>query len=81
VNADVLTVRELAERERVAPCTVRTWIYQGDAPRHYVVGKRLYRFRLSDVLAWERERENDPERDDKFVDWQFGLEADALGPP
>jgi excisionase family DNA binding protein len=71
LNADVLTVRDLAEREHVAPCTVRTWIYEGEAPRHYRVGKRSYRFRLADVEAWERSRENDPDLSSKYGDWDF----------
>lgn len=79
MNADVLTVRDLAERERVAPCTVRTWIYEGEAPRHYRVGKRSYRFHLSDVIAWEKSRENDPDLSDKYGDWDFGAPLSAHG--
>jgi len=71
----VLTVRDLAERERVAPSTVHTWVLEGEAPKHYIVGKRLIRFRLSDVEAWERAREYDPAADTRFDDWRFPSDA------
>lgn len=60
MSAD-LTVNDLAERWKVAPGTVRTWIVEGEAPRCYVVGKRLYRFRLEDVEAFERDRVIEPD--------------------
>lgn len=60
MNAD-LTVNDLAERWQVAPGTVRTWIASGDCPRYYTLGtgKRLPRFRLADVEAFERDREGE----------------------
>ena len=66
-----LTVEDLAERERVKPGAVRAWVAEGEAPRHYVVGKRGYRFRLADVEAWEHDREFDPDRDGRFDAWRL----------
>lgn len=74
----VLTVEELAERERVKPSTIRTWIIEGNAPRHYTLGKHLHRFRLADVEAWEKSREPDPDLNDKYGDWDFENVAGVL---
>lgn len=65
----VLTIEELAEREKVAPTTVKGWIRNNEAPRSYVIGRRTHRFRLSDVEAWERSREYRPDHDDVYGAW------------
>lgn len=50
-----LTVKELAERLQVPPQTIYDWNMRGVGPRYLKVG--IYcRYRLSDVLAWERTR-------------------------
>lgn len=59
-----LTIDDLAERWRVPTGTVRTWIAEGEAPKHYTLGKRVKRFRLEDVEAFERARETDPDAAD-----------------
>lgn len=76
MSADILTVRDLAERWHVAPATVRTWVLEGEAPKCFVVGKRVRRFHLKDVEAFEREREHDLDADTRFDDWRFDSDAD-----
>jgi len=78
VNVYALTVRDLAERERVATATVRTWVAEGEAPPHYRIG-RLIRFRLADVELWERERMFDPDGPSRYDDWAFDLDGAAAG--
>ena len=51
-----LTVKELAERMRVTPATVRYWVYAGKAPRS-IRPARLRLFPLSEVRKWEQQRE------------------------
>ena len=60
MNAD-LTVDDLAERWQVAPGTVRTWVRTGEAPRCYVLGRFGYRFKISDVEEFERDRVIEPD--------------------
>jgi excisionase family DNA binding protein len=50
-----ITIKELAERQRVSVVTVRRWIAAGLAPSHIRCGRTI-RFRLQDVEAWEAER-------------------------
>ncbi|MFW0170515.1 helix-turn-helix transcriptional regulator [Rothia sp. P4278] len=52
----ILTVKELAAREKVSVNTVRQWRMRGEDPRSFVAGGRYVRYRLSDVLAWEEQR-------------------------
>lgn len=54
----ILTLQELAAREKVSVNTVRQWRMRGEDPRSYIAGGRYVRYRLSDVLAWEEERMN-----------------------
>jgi excisionase family DNA binding protein len=51
----VLTVQEVAQQLRVSDKTVRTWIEQGDLPA-FPIGKRGYRIRESDLLAFIERR-------------------------
>ena len=51
-----LSVDDLATRYGVPKATVYAWLHKGTAPASLVIG-RYRRFRLSDVLAWEAERE------------------------
>jgi len=50
-----LSPAELAAREGVPLGTVYAWNYTGDGPRYFKAGRHV-RYRLADVLAWERER-------------------------
>ncbi|WP_326504147.1 helix-turn-helix domain-containing protein [Rothia nasimurium] len=52
----ILTLQELAAREKVSVNTVRQWRMRGEDPRSFIAGGRYVRYRLSDVLAWEEER-------------------------
>ena len=77
MSADILTIRDLAERWHVAPATVRTWALVGEAPKCFVVGKRVRLFRIEDVEAFEREREHDPDGPSRYDDWDLDLDAAA----
>jgi predicted DNA-binding transcriptional regulator AlpA len=50
-----LTVGQLAEREQVPVQTIYTWNKNGDGPVYLKVGRHV-RYRMSDVVAWERTR-------------------------
>jgi excisionase family DNA binding protein len=50
-----LTVEELAEREGVPVGTVHQWNSRGTGPAYMRIG-RFVRYRLADVLAWEKTR-------------------------
>lgn len=50
-----LTVAELAERAGVPKKTVYRWNAYGGGPRYLKVGKYC-RYRMPDVLAWEKTR-------------------------
>ena len=56
-----LTVGELAEREGVSIYAVYAWNRDRTGPRYMRV-RRLCRYRLSDVLAWEKSRLVEPRR-------------------
>ncbi len=50
-----LTVGELSERLQVPARTIYDWNLKGTGPRYLKVG--IYcRYRLSDVVAWEKSR-------------------------
>lgn len=51
----MLSVAELAKRYDVAVQTVYHWNHFGRGPQFIKVG-RLPRYRLADVLAWEKQR-------------------------
>ena len=50
-----LTVEDLAERLAVPVKTIYKWNGEGTGPRYLKVGIHC-RYRLSDVLAWEKTR-------------------------
>lgn len=52
-----LSVRDLAQRYGVAPSTVWRWCDRGDYPRPVSLTPGCTRWRMADVLTWERERE------------------------
>jgi hypothetical protein len=49
-----LTVNEIAERYQVPVTTIRYWRLNGLGPKAVKIG-RFLRYRIDDVLAWERE--------------------------
>ena len=49
-----LTVKELAEREGVSVLTVYGWNRDRTGPRPMKIGGRLVRYRLEDVIRWEK---------------------------
>jgi predicted DNA-binding transcriptional regulator AlpA len=49
-----LTVEELAEREGVALQTVYGWNKTRTGPPYMKIGGRLVRYKLTDVIAWEK---------------------------
>jgi predicted DNA-binding transcriptional regulator AlpA len=51
-----LSPADLAEREGVPLETVYAWNKDGTAPTRLRLGRHV-RYRLADVLAWERSRE------------------------
>ena len=51
----LLTVDELAAREKVTKSTVYKWHQRGQAPRRFRAGKRML-YRLSDIVEWENSR-------------------------
>lgn len=50
-----LTPRQLAERLGVPVKTIYKWNSDGTGPRRMTIGRHV-RYRLADVVAWERER-------------------------
>ena len=50
-----LTRRELAERYGVPVKTPAEWACKGTGPRYAKIGRHV-RYRLSDVVDWEREQ-------------------------
>ena len=56
-----LTVQELAEREGVTVYAVYAWNRDRAGPRYMRV-RRLCRYRLADVIAWEKSRMVEPRR-------------------
>ena len=57
-ETELLTTNELAERLRVSEDLVRVWVRELGCP-HIAAGARKLRFRLSEVLAWLKERERE----------------------
>jgi len=54
-DSPFLTLDELAERYQVPVATVRYWRNHGRGPKAVKIGRYL-RFRIEDVLTWEREQ-------------------------
>jgi excisionase family DNA binding protein len=54
-NDKYLTTEELAERYSVSVWTVYDWNKRGTGPR-YMKLRTLCRYKLADVLAWEKTR-------------------------
>jgi predicted DNA-binding transcriptional regulator AlpA len=54
-DSPFLTLDELAERYQVPVATVRYWRNRGTGPKAVKIGRYL-RFRIEDVLTWEREQ-------------------------
>ena len=50
-----LTPDDLAERYSVPKKTIYDWNSKGTGPRYMTIGRHV-RYRLADVVAWERER-------------------------
>lgn len=63
-ESPVLSVDELAQRYGLTRSTVYSWMQSGTAPKSLKIG-RYIRFRLTDVLSWEQEREQQPRSDHK----------------
>jgi len=55
----VFTVQEVAQQLKVSEKTVRIWIDQGDLPA-FNIGKRGYRIRESDLIAFMDRRMQQP---------------------
>jgi predicted DNA-binding transcriptional regulator AlpA len=51
-----LTVRDLADRYGVSVWTIYGWNKTGTGPRYIKPGGSLCRYRLADVVAWEKTR-------------------------
>jgi hypothetical protein len=51
-----LLTEDLARRHKVAPSTIRTWRDRGIGPRGTRFGRHV-KYRLSDVIAWEKAAE------------------------
>jgi excisionase family DNA binding protein len=54
-----LTIRDLAERVGVPEQTVYQWNSRGGGPPYMKIGRHV-RFRLADVVEWERSRTVEP---------------------
>lgn len=54
-----LTTEELAERSGVSLLTVYRWNSRGGGPPYMRIGRHA-RYRLTDVIAWEKSRERRP---------------------
>jgi excisionase family DNA binding protein len=54
-----LTIVELAARLQVPEQTVHRWNRTGKGPTYIKAGRHV-RYRLADVLAWEKSREVSP---------------------
>ena len=52
----LLTPEDLCEREVISPSTARAWRASGAGPPFIKLSPRLVRYRLVDVLQWERSR-------------------------
>jgi hypothetical protein len=51
-----LSPEDLAERENVPVSTVYSWNYMGTGPTYFRAGRHV-RYRLSDVIKWEKAQE------------------------
>ena len=56
---EFLSVEALADRYDVPVQTVYAWLHKGTAPPSLKIG-RYRRFRRTDVIAWEAQREGSP---------------------
>jgi predicted DNA-binding transcriptional regulator AlpA len=56
VEDRVLTLQELADRYQVSVWTVYSWNKTRTGPAYFRPGGLVCRYRLADVLAWERTR-------------------------
>lgn len=61
-----LTTDELAARLRKDPATLRTWRHRGTGPLAVKIGGER-RYRLSTVIAWENEQEQQALRDREWA--------------
>jgi len=57
-----LTVEQLAEREGVAVETVYGWNKSGTGPTYMKIGGRLCRYKIEDIIKWERTQRAEPRR-------------------
>jgi predicted DNA-binding transcriptional regulator AlpA len=57
-DSPFLTLDELAERYQVPVATVRYWRNRKTGPKAVKIG-RYVRYRIEDVLTWEREQFDD----------------------
>lgn len=56
MQAELINVKQYAERIGVSTDTIRRWGRQGFGPRPVRLGPRAVRYRLSDVEAWIEQR-------------------------
>jgi len=54
-----LSVQDLAARYDVSRATVYNWNKRGTGPAYLKPGGNLVRYRIADVLAWEKSRERE----------------------
>lgn len=60
-----LTVGNLAERYQVSERTIWRWAATGEIPQPVTIGGKLKRWRESTIVAWEKAREEEAERETK----------------
>lgn len=53
-DSPYLTIDDLAERYQVPVATIRYWRHLGTGPKAMKIG-RFVRYKIDDVLAWERQ--------------------------
>lgn len=53
-NNVYITGAQLAQRYGLHPRTPANWRLEGKGPRYRKIGAKAIRYRLTDVLAWER---------------------------
>lgn len=58
-NERWLSRQDLADRYRLPAKTLAQWASKGTGPRYARMGRHV-RYRLSDVIAWETARVDDP---------------------
>jgi predicted DNA-binding transcriptional regulator AlpA len=59
INERWLSRQDLADRYRLPVKTLAQWASKGTGPRYARMGRHV-RYRLSDVIAWETARVDDP---------------------